>query len=292
MQIAAMTSVLYSKRNSAEKIPVIESVRRLKAAGFAHIDLNMSGMARNEQEFCGEDWKWQTDRLRNEAEKLGVTFVQSHAPYYAAGHGMEREEYERYFERMLLRSVEISHMLGVHASVVHPAEGVNCAPEDKAAHLARTRKIHLSFMEKAKKLGIAPAYENMPDLAGTNRFCKGAVDLLMLCDAFRDYGAGVCWDFGHGNLSFADQCLEIAKLKGRILCVHTHDNKGKNDDHLMPFMGSIPWERVLPALKGTGFKNDLVLEVSQNAKMPDDLKDESTLLMAHASRLLLRMFES
>ena len=163
--------------------------------------------------------------------------------------------------------------------------------KDKEAHLKMTRELHRSFLEKCGEYGIAPAFENMPGPEQENRFGRTAGDLMLLCDALKEYHAGVCWDFGHGNLSFGDQTVEIEKLTGRILCVHVHDNRGKNDDHLMPFMGSIPWEKVLPAMRRTGFSNDLVLEVGQNGNMPDELKDESCLLCAHASRILIRLFE-
>ena len=293
MQIAAMTSVFYSKRNTREKTPAAESVRRLKNAGFSHIDLNLCGMGRGEQEFCGDDWEKQAEALRNEAEKLGVTFVQSHAPYYREpADPADREEYGAYFERMLLRSASVSRIMGIRYSVVHPLEDPLADPTDKEAHLARTEKVHRAFMEKAAGSGIAPAFENMADKSRAGRFCAGADDLIMLCGAFAEYRAGVCWDFGHAHLSWDDQCGQIGRLAGRVLCVHTHDNKGKNDDHLMPFMGSIPWEAVLHAMRRTGFGNDLVLEVAQNANMPDELKDESALLMARASGLLIRMFEA
>jgi len=293
MQIAAMTSVFYSQRNNDSKIPAIESIRRLRKAGFFHIDLNLCGMSRGEQEFCGDNWKKQADLLRNEAEKLGVTFVQSHAPYYKnVQNQADKDEYEAYFKKMLLRSVDIIGMMGIRYSVVHPVQDIMALPEDKIAHLNRTRQIHLPFMEKARKLGIASAYENTIGRETPKGFCVGAEDLIMLCDAFKDFNAGVCWDFGHGNLSFEDQCTQISQLKGRVLCVHIHDNKGRNDDHVMPFMGNVPWEKVLPTMRKTGFSNELVLEVAQNANMPDELKHESTLLMAHASRLLIQMFEA
>ncbi len=292
MQIATMTSLLYSKRNTKEKMPVVESLQRLKRAGFSHIDLNLCGISRKEMEFCWEDWEKETARLVETAEKLDIRFVQSHAPYYPGKcFDPEAAEFNAHFEKMLLRSAEICRRAGIVFAVVHPVRDPRFPAEDKEAHLKMTRELHRSFLEKCGEYGIAPAFENMPGPEQENRFGRTAGDLMLLCDALKEYHVGVCWDFGHGNLSFGDQTVEIEKLTGRILCVHVHDNRGKNDDHLMPFMGSIPWEKVLPAMRRTGFSNDLVLEVGQNGNMPDELKDESCLLCAHASRILIRLFE-
>ena len=157
MQIAAMTSVFYSQRNNDSKIPAIESIRRLRKAGFFHIDLNLCGMSRGEQEFCGDNWKKQADLLRNEAEKLGVTFVQSHAPYYKnVQNQADKDEYEAYFKKMLLR-LWIIGMMGIRYSVVHRYR--YHGTEDKIAHLNRTDRLPAIY-GKGKKLGIASAYEN------------------------------------------------------------------------------------------------------------------------------------
>lgn len=292
MQIATMTSLIYSKRNTKEKVPFVESLQRLKRAGFSHIDLNLCGISRKENEFCFEKWEEETERLKEAVAALGITFVQSHAPYYP-GKAFDpvAAEFNDHFEKMLLRSAEICHRMGIAYSVVHPIRDPRCPVENKETHLKMTYELHRRFLEKCAEYGIAPAFENMPGPAAENRFGRAADDLIMICDALSEYHTGVCWDLGHGNLSFEDQTIEIGKLTGRILCVHVHDNRGRSDDHLMPFMGNMPWETVLPAMRQTGFSNDLVLEVGQNGTMPDELKDESSMLCAHASRILIRMFE-
>ena len=292
MQIATMTSLIYSRRNTKEKVPFAESIHRLEKAGFSHMDLNLCGISRKENEFCLESWEAETEKLRKEAEDLGIRFIQSHAPYYPGKcFDPEAGEFNDHFQKMLLRSAEICHKMGIRYSVIHPVKDPRFPPEHKEAHLKITYELHRHFLEKCREYGISPAFENMPGQAAENRFGRSSEDLIMICDALQAYHTGICWDFGHGNLSFEDQTDEIPKMAGRITCVHVHDNRGKNDDHLMPFMGNIPWEKVLPAMKKTGFKSDLVLEVGQNGNMPDELKDESTMLCAHASRILIRMFE-
>ena len=121
MQIATMTSLIYSKRNTKEKVPFVESLQRLKRAGFSHIDLNLCGISRKENEFCFEKWEEETEKLKEAAVALGITFVQSHAPYYRGkAFDPEAAEFNDHFEKMLLRSAEICHRMGIAYSVVHP----------------------------------------------------------------------------------------------------------------------------------------------------------------------------
>ena len=292
MQIAAMTTLFYTCRDKTEKIPFVESVRRLKAAGFSHIDLPLQSVAKNENEFCGDDWRARAEELRNEAEKLGVTFIQSHAPFYLGGtYQHEDEEGNRHFEERLLRTAEIAKICGVKYAVIHPVQDPLCPTPDKEAHLALTRKIHERYLEKAASLGLVPVFENLPDRKKDGRFSMGADDLLMICDAFKEYGPEICWDFGHGHLNYEDQRTEIAKLAGRIKCVHVHDNKGLSDDHLLPFTGKVPWEEVLPALRKAGYEGDLVLEIGAGA-MPDEFKDDFARLCARVSEKLICLYEA
>lgn len=285
MEIAAMTSLFYGQRNTAAKTPALESIRRLKKIGFSHIDLNLCGMARNENEFCRDDWREKTFELKEEAQRLGVTFVQCHSPYFVRKNAalVPCDDYDAYFKGMLARSLDIAHILSIPFAVVHPALVEDADAKQYDVQVKATVELHREFLEKAAALGIRPAFENCG-------FCRDGEDLNMLCDRLARYNAGVCWDIGHGNLKKTDQCADIASLKGRILCVHTHDNSGKNDDHLMPFFGNIAWEKVLPALRKAEFKNDLVLEVAQNKNLPEELRDPSTVLCAQASRILIDLF--
>ena len=293
MQIAAMTSLFYTRRDHKEKLPFVDCVRRLRAAGFRHIDLPLQSLALGENEFCRDDWRERAEELRDEAEKLGVTFLQSHAPFYTGRtYDPDDEETNRYFGKMLLRSAEIAKIAGLKYAVIHPVQDPRRPTPDKDAHLALTKSIHAQYLERAAALGITPVFENLPDRYHDGRFSMGADDLILLMDAFREYGAEVCWDFGHGHVNFHEaQCAEIAKLRGHIKCTHVHDNLGKEDQHLLPFTGTVPWELVLPALRKAEYAGDLVLEVKADG-FPEDCKDDFARLCARVSQTLLRLYEA
>lgn len=285
--IANMTSYYATRRLTGERIPLTESINRLKANGFTHIDLNLCGMAREGGIFTGDDWRETAIAAREEADRIGVRFVQSHTPFYP-GRVVDpaKPEYNAFMAEMTMRSAEINHICGVPVTVLHPMHTYGCSRENTEAHLEGNRQYYGPLMDKLGKYGICAAFENM--ISPTN-FGATTTDLIAITDYFADRDVGVCWDTGHGQLRHPDQCWAIAQMKGRIRGVHIHDNWGKTDDHLLPFLGMIEWERVMPALREAGYQGDLVLEV-KHASMDDSLKDASTAWTAKVTTRLLELF--
>jgi hypothetical protein len=46
-----------------------------------------------------------------------------------------------------------------------------------------------------------------------------------------------------------------------ILTTHVHDNRGRTDDHLVPFDGTVDWPATFMALFKVGYTGPLVLEL-------------------------------
>jgi sugar phosphate isomerase/epimerase len=71
---------------------------------------------------------------------------------------------------------------------------------------------------------------------------------------------GVCLDVGHAHLTGGvPEAAEL--LSGHVLTTHIHDNRGRTDDHLVPFDGSIDWPATLMALFKVGYTGPLVFEL-------------------------------
>jgi L-ribulose-5-phosphate 3-epimerase len=58
-----------------------ESARRCRAAGFKVLDARFTTSMRGKTELVKNNWVELINNLRNEAEKLGVEFSQSHLVY-------------------------------------------------------------------------------------------------------------------------------------------------------------------------------------------------------------------
>jgi sugar phosphate isomerase/epimerase len=89
--------------------------------------------------------------------------------------------------------------------------------------------------------------------------------------------AGACLDFGHAHLT-GGAVEAVERLSGHIITTHVHDNRGKTDDHLVPFDGTIDWPATLTALSKVGYSGPLVFE------LPDHGDVDRTLARAVAGR--------
>jgi sugar phosphate isomerase/epimerase len=75
--------------------------------------------------------------------------------------------------------------------------------------------------------------------------------LLEFLNYTRLDGVGICFDAGHARLT-GGVTEAFQALGGRTASVHLHDNRGEDDDHLMPFDGSMDWAAVVRDLCPAG----------------------------------------
>ena len=71
---------------------------------------------------------------------------------------------------------------------------------------------------------------------------------------------GLCFDSGHNHAHFKDE-LDLKRFKNKIFAVHLHDNKGELDEHLLPFDGTINWNKVIKDLKDNNYDGPITLEL-------------------------------
>ncbi len=74
-------------------------------------------------------------------------------------------------------------------------------------------------------------------------------------------GAGICLDMGHAAL-MGDVADAIEVVSGELVTTHVHDNRGRRDDHLVPFDGKIDWATALMALQKVGYEGMLLFELA------------------------------
>ena len=69
----------------------------------------------------------------------------------------------------------------------------------------------------------------------------------------------ICLDVGHCHAHFNDD-FDWQRFGKKIVSVHLHDNFGKEDEHLLPFDGNVPWESYAKNFSSVGYKGDVTLE--------------------------------
>ena len=294
MRVGTMTSLFRGRRETPEYIGYIESIRRCHQAGFRVLDMNMCALSRRLTTLHEDNWKQQVDEIANEAAKLGMEFVQSHPPYPGRLDidGLNSPEGQQFFKDMVLRAIEITKMLGGKWCVMHPVTDLTSETGDIEAQIAHNKKYYAQELELSAKLGVGLAFENMCDGPNRRRFCVTANELMALMDACNSEYVGICWDVGHANRMMDNQVPSILKLGDRIKALHIDDNRGKDDLHVLPFTGNIPWEDVMHALYVGGCKADLIFEIGTcGDKMPECLKDEAARLCYKVGEHLVSLYK-
>lgn len=154
--------------------------------------------------------------------------------------------------------------LGGDMVVVHPSPGR--IPEgDLEKRYAQLRKSCEELAETATRLGVRFAFENMPP------YHPVGGDVPRLVREIAAVGSDkiiFLLDTGHAHMTCGiDVAIEAA---GRHLkYTHVHDNDGKSDTHVLPYRGTLPWDRLSSGFARIGYDGVFLLEVFEKA---DDLR--------------------
>ncbi len=119
----------------------------------------------------------------------------------------------------------------------------------------------------ARQRGVEVLLENTPN-------ALSSAERLLYFLQVTHLELNVCLDLGHANMK---EGVETAyKLLGpRIRSTHVHDNNGKEDSHLFPFLsegGSIDWNRAMNSLRTMPDQYPLLLELREVPEMEKPLE--------------------
>ena len=143
------------------------------------------------------------------------------------------------------RSVDLCARYAIPVMVVHLSSGV---PAPRISDIGYRR--FKALVDYADEHGVKIAFENQRYLAN-------------IAFAFEQFPtAGFCWDVGHEGV-FANN-RRYMPLFGHLLTqLHVHDNfgPGTRDVHIIPYDGSIDYERVAQSIAAVDYDRSLMLEL-------------------------------
>ena len=150
----------------------------------------------------------------------------------------------------LARRVPCEYLI-LHLGLPDPA-----APPSASVRSAAARTVE-EVVALASPLGVRVALEVLPTALAS----PDALQVLVE-DTLEDLDVGVCLDVGHAHLAGGDVADAIETLSGHIWSTHLHDNRGRRDEHLVPFDGTIDWDAAMMELQKVGYDGTFVLEVA------------------------------
>lgn len=158
-------------------------------------------------------------------------------------------------------ALRIARQLAFQVLVVHLGlpKTPQSLPGDNSRDAAR-RSLE-ALARQAEPLGVTLAVEVIP-----NELSKPEA-LVHFVEKVADTAKlGICLDFGHAHLG-GDVTDAIETVSEYLISTHVHDNRGRTDEHLMPFAGTIDWPSALTAIQKVGYDGVLLFEVAAPGPM-------------------------
>ena len=260
-----------------------EQVTIVAQCGFSYLDFNFCDWhGRVDSPFCGDGWEAWIDSAGEAAAKEGAVFNQAHAPCHDGIRypGLDAGGMQKLMERAVLSCAR----LGIPQMVYHPVQTGD--PRWKEINY----ELFAPVMEISARCGVGMAFENI------SRIRQATEDLIEFTDGWHDPLAGICWDAGHGfftegNASAeTDPYVHLMKIGKRLRATHIHDNLGYSDDHLPPFEGILPWERMMRGLHDIGYAHSFTFEAHHAVKrLPPSCLDLAQEKLRYLAKLGKRM---
>lgn len=120
--------------------------------------------------------------------------------------------------------------------------------------------------DMARSAGVRVALEVIP-----NALSSPEALVHLIEDQLDGLEIGICLDYGHAHL-MGDVGDAIESVSGHLWTTHVHDNRGRDDDHLVPYAGTIDWDRAMIATQKIGYDGLFILEIAADGAAGDVLR--------------------
>ena len=175
----------------------------------------------------------------------------------ARAHAVSETEQALHIARRLPVPVLVAH-LGVPRTQRYDGSDSRAAARRSIEELLRI----------AEPLGVQIAVEVIPnDLSRAGSIVRFVEDDLD--------GVGICLDLGHAHLD-GDVLDAVETVSEHLIATHVHDNRGRTDDHLLPFDGTIDWAGTLLTVQKVGYEGPFIFEIVPNGSTKETLARAKT----------------
>ena len=260
-------------------------LRFYREAGFDTADFPTELLS-----LSSEAWRPEVEQILADSRDIGLGFEVCHLPFIGGG-GIKDEAFFRQFDRSMHHAIDAAAALGVTYAVMHPN-----APTVPLKNFNRVQQYdtvmrHLApYVEHANRVGLSVVVENMrviPGMRLSHRYCQTPEELCEVADAL---GIGVCWDFGHANISGIKQSEGLTYVGKRLKVIHVNDNGGIDDDHIAPFTGTVDWRDAMHGLSLAGFDGVFNYEIA-TMRLPASVREAFARYLIDAAQELMTYIE-
>ena len=233
--MVGMKKLAVAVSNDNEKVSVQETITAISKSGFKNVFI----------QWYDKDWNFSQEEQVKLCRSLGLNIIFAHLGYQNINSiWLEGDEGDSLVDRYK-NDIRKCKENDIPMVVMHLTSHFE-APMYNEIGLERLKKI----IKFAQELGMKVAFENTK--------IKGYLEYVL--DNIKDENVGICFDSGPCHVHFNDE-FNFEKFKDRIFAVHLHDNDKSDDLHLMPFDGTIDWNKLLTDLKNEHYEACITLEL-------------------------------
>lgn len=211
-----------------------DTINSIKLAGFDGVFV----------QWYDKDWHFTQQQQVDLCKKLGLKIFFAHLGYKGINDIWLEGENGDVLVKNYIRNLNECKLNGIDMVCMH-LTSKSAAPKPSELGVKRIQLI----VDHAEKLGIKVAFEN------TKIF--GYIEYVL--DRIKNKNAGVCYDAGHCHCHFNDK-FSWQKFKNKIFAIHLHDNDQSDDQHLLPFEGTIDWQELVNHLNNANYNGPVILE--------------------------------
>jgi sugar phosphate isomerase/epimerase len=164
-------------------------------------------------------------------------------------------------------ALRIAERIPYEVMVVHLGVPDVMAGDDDNSRAAAARSAE-EIVRLAEPTGVRIAFEVIP-----NDLSSAAALVTLLEREFDVQHVGICMDFGHAHM-MGDVADAVETAAEHLITTHVHDNRGRRDDHLVPYLGSINWDAVLMTMQKIGYEGTYLMELA-NTGSPAAVLEEA-----------------
>ena len=162
-------------------------------------------------------------------------------------------------------ALHIARRIPVNVLVMHvgypKTEAAGQPPDSRAA----ARRSIEALVSTASALGVKLVVEVIP-----NEMSRPGSLVHFIEEDLEDLDIGICLDFGHAHMA-GDVVDAIETVSEHLVTTHVHDNRGRADEHLVPFDGTIDWPAALTSVQKIGYDGTMLFEVAAHGTPKDTL---------------------
>lgn len=293
-----------------DRYGIEKGFQMIKDAGFDVVDFNIDHCMRGEEIRTGNFSGFFDQSMeaileaarpyKEAAAKIGVGFGQAHAPFPTYVEGANADYRNAKILDGMKKCIAICGYVGCPHIIVHPALNPYDTRLDPDTEWDINIKMYTALIPDLKKYHVTCCLENM-FTAYKGKIYTGICSDFNEADAYIDELNDIagekcfafCLDVGHALLLGHDIYTAIMQVGERLETLHIHDNNGRDDQHLAPYMGILDWDRFIKGLRDVEYKGNLSFETFNTLNVFDSALDQEVLnLIGATGKLFSKRIEA